>query len=61
MKMTEEPEFWYKYLSYAIAFTYGFDRDYTPEEIDRREREGLMTAQAAQMQGYQAPSLLLAF
>ena len=48
MKMTEEPEFWYKCLSYAIAFTYGFDRDYTPEEINRREREGLMTAQAAQ-------------
>ena len=49
MKMTEEPDFWYKYLSYPIATTYGFDRDYTPEEIDRREKEGLMTAQAAQI------------
>ena len=48
MKMTEEPDFWYNYLSYAIATTYGFDRDYTPEEIDRKEKEGLMTAQAVQ-------------
>ena len=61
MKMAEEPDFWYNYLSYAIATTYGFDRDYTPEEIDRREREGLMTAQAAHDARLPSPFSLVGF
>ena len=47
MKMMEHSEFFFNYLRYPLALYYGLDRDYTPKQIDERERKGLMTAKEA--------------
>ena len=46
------PDFFFPYLQHAIATTFGQDRP-SPEEIDRREREGLITPE--QSHDYRLP------
>ena len=47
MRMVEHADFFLNYLRYALALYYGLDRDYTPRQIDERERKGLISAKEA--------------
>ena len=58
--ITTFPEFFYHYLRYGIAATYGHTRP-TPAEIDRQEREGEITADQAQILRLPGPFSLVSF
>ena len=54
------PVFFYHYLRYGIAATYGHTRP-TPAEIDRQEREGEITADQAHILRLPGPFSLVTF